>query len=96
MSRAVSAWRISPANGITRRPMAQGCGNGDGQAATKGAICPGRWNRCYQRGTNGTNASLGRKGVVLILLDGFRDGQAQLAEPQSERPPRDPEDAGSP
>src|SRR3954447_24151774 len=66
----------------------------DGRAAPESAIRPGRWNRRDQLGTKGINGSLGGDRVVLIPLDGLRDGQAQLAQPQPERPPRDPEDPG--
>ena len=67
-------------------------GKGEERGASRGAIRPGRWDRFYQPGTNGTTGSLRRGRVVLIRRDGLRDGQAQLAEPQPERPPGDAED----
>ena len=57
---------------------------------------PGRGRAPDQTGKGAPNSDVGgdSKGVVLVPLDGFRVGQAQLAEFRPERHPRHPQDPG--
>ena len=60
---------------------------------TSSLKCPAnksRTGRCITTSGPGRDS----RALVLVPLDGLRDGQAQLAEPQPERPPRDPQEPG--